>query len=88
LLLQNDVCVGKCKHGQTNHTPQWWDQWSVQVAEHYFEWAQRDERIVGINPWYYGPDRPDVSCGGYNISVRQQPLARAAWAAIGKQIMA
>jgi hypothetical protein len=99
----NDLCepvcyantsqIGCCHNnhgpgsGQWNHSRDWWDRWSATVAEHYFAWAQRDPRIIGINPWYYGADRSDRGCGGNNISVRQQPKARATWERIGKEII-
>lgn len=98
---KNDVCEatcyanasikGCCPHnhgssGQHNHSRDWWDQHSTDTAHAYFQWAQRDAKIIGINPWYWGNDRSDPACGGYNISVRQLPKARAAWEAIGRQI--
>jgi hypothetical protein len=73
--------------GQTNHTFMWWDSWSASVANAYFEWAQRDPRIIGINPWYYGSDRADIMCGGNNISVSHLPTALAAWTEIGHKIL-
>ena len=96
---KHDVCGGvgthcggnaslpPCCAGQTNHSAAWWDAWSTTVAEHYYDWAKRDARVIGINPWYYGADRPTPTCGGNNISVRQQPTARRKWADIGRAIM-
>ena len=57
------------------------------MATEYFAWARRDRMIVGIVPWYYGDDRSDATSGGYNVSVRQQPKALAAWTVIGRQII-
>lgn len=74
--------------GQSNHTREWWDDWSATVATNYYSWAQRDPKIIGINPWYYGEDRGDIACGGYNVSVRQQPKAMARWKEIGVAILA
>ena len=66
----------------------WWDEWSSKVAQEYFVWAQADPRIIGINPWYWGPDRSDISCGGYNVSITHLPAARAEWTKIGQTILA
>ena len=74
--------------GQHNHTFEWWDTFSATAAQHYYEWAVRDPMIVGINPWYYGNNRPDITCGGYNISVSHLPTALAAWKEIGNKIVA
>ncbi len=37
--------------GQSNHSRAWWDAWSAKVATHYYSWAQRDPKIIGMNPW-------------------------------------
>ena len=37
--------------GQTNHSFEWWDNWTATVANHYYEWAVRDPMVIGINPW-------------------------------------
>ena len=74
--------------GQANHTFAWWDNFTAMVATRYYEWAVRDPMIVGINPWYYGADRPDATCGGNNISVSHLPAALATWKEIGRQILA
>jgi hypothetical protein len=84
---------GCCTHnhgrdgGQTNHSRQWWDDWSATVATHYYAWAVRDPKIIGINPWYYGDDRRDRVCGGNNISVSHLPHAKKAWEVIGAKII-
>ena len=70
------------------NSERWWDEWSSMVAQEYFVWAQADPRIIGINPWYWGPDRPDISCGGYNVSITHLPAARAEWTKIGQTILA
>jgi hypothetical protein len=56
-----------------NVTEVWWDDFSAEVvAAHYYAWAAADPMVIGINPWYWSGDLPDATCGGYNVSVRQQ----------------
>ena len=71
---------------KADHTP-WYVGMFSQVATNYWSWARNDPRIIGINPWYWGDDRSDASSGGYNVSIRQQPNARAMWECIGREVM-
>ena len=42
---------------------------------------------AGINPWYWGDDRPDIACGGYNISINHLPSATQQWKTIATEII-
>ena len=64
-------------------------------ADQFYEWSQRDSRIAAIAPWNWDgcPScngsrfTPPHTCCMDEIGTRDQPLTRAAWSRIGKEII-
>jgi len=54
-------------------------------AWEYYQWALTDPRIIGINPWYYGP--PGCGLPGYEVSTYEMAPVLAMWQKIGRAIV-
>jgi len=64
---------------------QQYEQFMFQNAWAYYQWTLQDDRIIGINPWYYGP----ASSGqpGYEVSTYDMPIVMDMWQKIGHAIV-
>ena len=65
-----------------------YDDFNVQNANAYYDWAVNDPMIVGINIWPWSSWMPVRSYQGVNVGLKLLPNATKAWMAIGKKIKA
>ncbi len=65
-----------------------YDDFNVQNAHAYYDWAVNDPMIVGINIWPWSSWMPVSSYQGVNVGLQLLPNATKAWMAIGKKIKA
>lgn len=71
-----------------------YDVMCAQDAHDFYAWASTDPRIVGMTVWNWGGCAgcngsrwtPPHTCCMDEVGTKDQPLARAAWTAIGKDI--
>jgi len=66
-------------------TLQQYSDFMVQNAWAYFQWAVTDPRLIGMNPWYWGP--PGCGMPGYEVSAYDMPAVRDMWRRIGSAIV-
>lgn len=66
-----------------------YDAFMTQVATNFFDWAQKDARVIGVNPWYWTP-LPNMpsSFNPYDVSTSELKTTSATWANIGRKILA
>jgi len=57
-----------------------------QNAWGYYQWTLTDPRIIGMNPWYFGP--PGCGMPGYEVSTYEMPIVLSMWQKIGNAIVA
>ena len=56
---RNSADPGSARH--KNWSRAQYDDWTAAVANAYWEWAARDKRVVGINPYWCAPARTTTS---------------------------
>jgi len=64
-----------------------YDRMCAADAVDFAAWAGNDTRIIGIQPWNWGGCPPCAACCKDELGTNVQPLATAAWSAIGAAIV-